>query len=155
VPQLARWPGHVPAGKTTDYPTAFWDFLPTAAELAGAAAPKGIDGQSIVPTLLGQAQKPPAYLYWEQLTPNKLTRALRLGKWKAYQAEVDGAVELYDLSTDPAEAKDLSGGHPEIIQRVARIFARTRSDAKTPPTDPRIWEKYREDNKRLDLLLGF
>ena len=78
VPLLARWPGKVPAGRVSNFPTAFWNVLPTAAEVAGAKEPKGLDGISILPTLLGREQKPHAYLYWEQLTPAKLTRAVRM-----------------------------------------------------------------------------
>jgi arylsulfatase A-like enzyme len=57
VPCLARWPGKIPAGAVTDFPSAFWDIIPTFAELTGAAAPSGLDGVSIVPTLLGQPAK--------------------------------------------------------------------------------------------------
>ncbi|HPQ15994.1 MAG TPA: arylsulfatase, partial [Bryobacteraceae bacterium] len=49
VPMLARWPGRIKPGSVSSFPWAFWDFLPTAAELAGAETPRGIDGQSIVP----------------------------------------------------------------------------------------------------------
>ena len=155
VPLIARWPGKVPAGRTTDFTTAFWDFLPTAAELAGGAAPKGIDGISIAPTLLGKKQNPHPYLYWEQLTPAKLTKALRMGEWKAYQAAAGAPIELYNLATDPAESKDVAAAHSDVIRKVVKIFAQVRVDAVTPPTDPRIWEKYKEDNKKLDELLGF
>ena len=37
VPAIARWPGKVPAGASSDFAWAFWDFLPTAAELAVSA----------------------------------------------------------------------------------------------------------------------
>jgi arylsulfatase A-like enzyme len=78
VPLIARWPGKVPAGHVSNFATAFCDFLPTAAELAGAGAPGGIDGISIVPTLLGRSQRPHEYLYWEMPTAAKLTRTVRL-----------------------------------------------------------------------------
>ena len=54
VPMLVRWPDHVPAGTTSDLPCAFWDFLPTAAELVGVEPPAGLDGLSLVLTLLGK-----------------------------------------------------------------------------------------------------
>src|SRR5581483_7155661 len=44
VPMIVRWPGKIPAGKVSDQVWAFWDFLPTAAELAGVQPPKGLDG---------------------------------------------------------------------------------------------------------------
>ncbi|MBI4890613.1 MAG: arylsulfatase [Acidobacteria bacterium] len=158
VPMIARWPGKVPAGRTSDFANAFWDFLPTAAELAGASAPKGIDGISIVPTLLGRQQKPHDYLYWERRAGgpagNRLTRAVRTGNWKGYR-ESDGApMELYDLHADRAETNDLAAAHPDIVERMARMMQAAHVDVTPPPPDPRIWELYRENNKRLDEMLA-
>ena len=65
VPMIARWPGHVPPGTTSDQVWAFWDFLPTAAELAGVEPPKGIDGISMLPDILGKKQRSHEFLYWE------------------------------------------------------------------------------------------
>ena len=65
VPMIVRWPGRTPAGAVSDYPWAFWDFLPTAAQLGGAPIPKGLDGLSVVPALLGQPGPEREYLYWE------------------------------------------------------------------------------------------
>ncbi len=66
VPMLVRHPGKIKAGTVSDHVWAFWDFLPTAAELAGVAGPSGIDGISVAPTLLGKpGQKQHEYLYWE------------------------------------------------------------------------------------------
>ena len=62
-PTMARWLGTVPAG-VSSYRWAFWDVLPTFAELAGLEAPSGLDGVSIVPTLMGRSQPAHALLYW-------------------------------------------------------------------------------------------
>ena len=63
-PTLAYWPGTVPANRESMYRWGFWDVLPTFLQLAGAHAPPGLDGVSIVPTLLGEAQPPKDFLYW-------------------------------------------------------------------------------------------
>ena len=155
VPLIARWPGKVPAGRTTDFATAFWDFLPTAADLAGARAPRGIDGISIAPTLLGRQQKPHDYLYWERTGgPNRLTRAVRLGDWKGYQETAGSPIELYDLKSDPAEAKNVAAENPKVVARVGMILDQARVDVVTPEPDKRIWEKYKQDNQRQDSLLA-
>jgi arylsulfatase A len=155
VPMIARWPGKVPAGSTTEFATAFWDFLPTAAELAGTSAPPGIDGISIVPTLFGHQQRPHDYLYWERLSgADKLTRAVRLGHWKGYQEAVGSPIELYDLKSDPAESRNIAAEHPDVTARIGKIMAEAHVDVVVPPTDKRIWEKYREDNRRLDAILA-
>ena len=62
-PTMVRWPGTVPAS-VSPYRWAFWDVLPTFAELAGLKVPSGLDGVSIVPTLMGRSQPAHALLYW-------------------------------------------------------------------------------------------
>jgi len=66
VPTIAHWPGKIQPGRTSDHPSAFWDFLSTACEVAGVEPPVDIDGISYLPELLGQseAQKKHEYLYW-------------------------------------------------------------------------------------------
>lgn len=152
VPMIARWPGKVPAGRTSDFITAFWDFLPTAAELAGASPPEKIDGISIAGELLGRTQRPHEYLYWEDPRPNRLTKAVRLGRWKGYQGDAGKPVELHDLEADPQESRDVAADHPEIVKRIEAIMAESRTEVEIPKGDPRIWKKYQEDNLRLDAL---
>src|SRR5215470_5243121 len=66
VPMIVRWPGKIKPGRVSDQVWAFWDFLPTAAEIAGVKAPDKIDGISMLPTLIGQIQtNQHAFLYWE------------------------------------------------------------------------------------------
>src|SRR5205823_6000696 len=83
VPMIARWPTHIKPGQTSDLVWAFWDFLPTAAEIAGAKAPEKIDGLSVLPTLLGNAQtNRHDFLYWE-FHERGFQQAARMGEWKA------------------------------------------------------------------------
>lgn len=155
APMIVRWPGHVPAGAVNDFVTAFWDFLPTAAELAGAKVPPRVDGISIVPTLSGKTQPPAAYLYWEAPQQNVLTKAARLGQWKGYQPAAGAPVQLYDLGNDRAEEHDVAAAHPDVREQIEAIMVAAHSEVKIPPKpDPRIWQKYREDNRKLDALLG-
>ena len=83
VPMIVRWPGRVNAGSVSDHICAFWDFLPTAAEIAGVTPPPGLDGVSFLPALLGQEQKPHQFLYWEAPFGQKRSVAVRMGDWKA------------------------------------------------------------------------
>ena len=62
TPFLARWPGRIKAGSVSGHISAFWDVLPTMAELTGQPVPAHVDGLSFLPTLLGQSQKPHKYL---------------------------------------------------------------------------------------------
>jgi arylsulfatase len=128
VPLVARWPGTIPPGSVSDLPSAFWDFLPTFAELTGQTLPAPTDGVSILPTLEGNPDGQPSreYLYWEF----QGRQAVRLGKWKAYRQASDGAFELYDLEADRGETSNVAGEHQEIVDRISSIMgeARTRSE---------------------------
>jgi arylsulfatase A-like enzyme len=102
VPTMVRWPGHVPAGEESHHVGYFGDFLATAAELAGVAAPEGLDGKSFVPAILGKtgSQPPHEFLYWEFYEKGS-AQAVRAGKWKAVVKPMHGEnVELYDLESD-------------------------------------------------------
>jgi arylsulfatase len=128
VPFIARWPGIIRAGGTSDHVCAFWDFLPTCAELVGVEPPKDIDGVSILPTLLDgpQKQNHHEYLYWE-LTGQQ---AVRMDDWKAVRNRPDGKIELYDLKADKGEQRDVTDHNPQIVKKASELFktARTESD---------------------------
>jgi arylsulfatase A-like enzyme len=123
TPLLAWWPGRVAAGETTEHVSAFWDFVPTACELAGVAAPADTDGVSYAPTLLGRGaeQQPHEYLYWEFYEQGG-KQAVRAGNWKLVRlnalAPERDILELYDLATDPGEVRNLAAEHPEIVARL-------------------------------------
>jgi arylsulfatase A-like enzyme len=121
VPFLVRWPGTVKAGLVSDHVGAFWDLLPTLAELGGATVPPGLDGLSIVPTLIGKAeqQKQHAALYWAFYERGG-GQALRTGRWKAVQQPMSTPVRLYDLEADLGEKTDLAGKHPDVVADVKK-----------------------------------
>jgi arylsulfatase A-like enzyme len=121
VPLVVRWTGHVRPGSTTDLPCASWDLLPTLAELAGTEGPQGLDGISLVPTLLGETsgRKQPRheYLYWE-FYERGYKQAVRAGDWKAVRFAAPERVELFDLSRDVGETQDIAGQHPDVVRRL-------------------------------------
>jgi hypothetical protein len=130
VPMIARWPGHVAAGNTSDHISAFWDFPATACEVAGIPFPTR-DGISYLPTLTGQAQDEHAYLYWEfGEQGGKL--AVRFGKWKAVKLNVrrnpNSPWEIYDLEQDLGETNNLAAQHPEIAKRADEIVLEAHTD---------------------------
>jgi arylsulfatase A len=131
VPLIAWWPEKIEAAGVTDHVSAFWDFLPTFAELLGAAVPVEIDGLSLLPTLLGRPaqQRRHAYLYWEY----QGRQAVRLGDWKGYRASVDDEIELYDLSTDIGEARNVADLHPDVVARIAEIMQSGRTESQLFP----------------------
>jgi arylsulfatase A-like enzyme len=136
VPMLARWPGRVKAGAVSDQVWAFWDFLPTAAALAGAKAPDGLDGLSVAPTLLGKGeQKQHDFLYWE-FHERGFQQAVRTGDWKALRLKPDAPLELYDLKTDIGEKHNAAAEHPEVVVRIEAYLKEARTESKEFPVRP-------------------
>ncbi|HNQ87458.1 MAG TPA: arylsulfatase [Verrucomicrobiota bacterium] len=137
VPMIVRWPGHVPAGAVNNQPWAFWDLLPTVAQLADAPTPKAIDGISMLPVLLGQRQhQPHPPFYWE-FHEGGFKQAVRLDRWKAVRLAPSRPLELYDLEEDPGETRDLASTHPTVARKLARLMTRSHRDSPDwPPTAP-------------------
>ncbi|MCX8037301.1 MAG: arylsulfatase [Candidatus Sumerlaeia bacterium] len=134
TPMVVRWPGRIAAGTVNPLPWAFWDFLPTAGELAGAECPKGIDGVSVAPTLLGDAARQSSrdYLYWEFRTGDGFAQAVRMGNWKGVRFGLEGAVQLYDLSSDIKESRDVAAAHPDIVKKIENCM-------KTAHVESALW----------------
>ncbi len=135
TPLIARWPGKISPGSTSDVLTTFIDFLPTAAAVAGAPVPKGIDGLSILPTLLGQPQtEKHEQLYFEIYEP-MFQQSLRMGNWKGYRKGTADPLELYDLKNDPKEKMNVAANHPDIVAKIQDAMSKAHSPSphyKTP-----------------------
>ncbi len=133
-PMIVWWPKRIKAGSTSDLPCAFWDFLPTAAELAGVTPPPDIDGISIVPTLLGQAQtKQHEFLYWE-FHEAGFAQAVRMGDWKAVRFGVDGPLELYNLKVDLGEKRNVADEYPKVVAQIEEYLKTARTVDENWPT---------------------
>jgi arylsulfatase A-like enzyme len=133
TPMLVRWPGKVREGSKSDHISAFWDIMPTFAEITGAKIPETIDGISFLPALLGKKQKQHDYLYWE-FHEQGGKMAVRTGNWKAVKLNIDktpqNPTELYNLLTDVGETNDVALSNPEIVNKMEMIMkqAHTKSD---------------------------
>ncbi|MCB9896972.1 MAG: arylsulfatase [Planctomycetes bacterium] len=125
VPLLARWPGHVPAGRVTDVVASFPDVLPTLVELAGGAPPAGGDGISLAPTLLGvPGQRARSHVYVE-FPGYGGQQMLRFGDWSAVRRDLakgNTRVELYDLAVDPDQRHDVADAHPDVVARALEVM---------------------------------
>ena len=137
VPFIAYWPGRIKPGTTTPHIAAFWDFLPTACDLAGIKPPDSIDGISYLPTLLNQTsgQKQHNYLYWEFNERNGPVQAVRKGAWKAVKF-FNKDMELYNLDDDLSEAYNLATKYPAIVEEMISVMENAREPHEAFPLEP-------------------
>ena len=133
-PMIAWWPKQIEADTETDHISAFWDVMPTIAELAGVNAPDNIDGISFLPTLLGKAdQKQHDYLYWE-FHEQGGRKALRKNDWKLVIYNVKNpekkTTELYNLKDDPGEENNLASQNQEKVKELQVLMEQARTESE-------------------------
>jgi len=129
VPFIVRWPGKVAAGAVDEQSQiAFWDILPTFADLAGATAPSNIDGISLLPSFLnGETVGNERPLYWEfkQNETKPIKKAIRWKNWKLVKVTPESNVELYDLDNDVSETTNIAVKHPNIVKKLLGIMEKS------------------------------
>lgn len=134
VPMITSWKGKIQAGTESDHISAFWDILPTVAEIASIDNLPEIDGISFVPSLLGETrQEQHPYLYWE-FHERGGRIAMRKGNWKAikynFKKAPNAPFELYDLSTDIGEESNVAADHPDVLAEMEAIFEGARTESE-------------------------
>ena len=121
VPMIANWPERIEKGDQSNHISAFWDLLPTLAEIAGEPIvhADNLDGISFVDELVGQShkQRQHDYLYWAFFEKGH-GRAIRQGRWKLIQQPRHSEPRLYDLDRDIGEIHDVSDKHSELVREL-------------------------------------
>ena len=133
VPTIAFWKDKIEAGSSSEIVSAFWDTMPTLAEVSGAEITSEIDGISILPTLLGKTENQASrdYLYWE-FPAYGGQQAVRLGEWKAIRNNIkDGntTLELYNLDADIKEEINVAEEYPELVLKMGQIMEKEHRTA--------------------------
>lgn len=127
TPFIVSWKGKVAEGSSSDHISAFWDVLPTIADIVDAKT-DATDGISFLPTLLGQKkQKQHEYLYWEFANKGGKV-AVRIGDWKAVKyniAKESSQVELYNIISDPKEENNVAAQHPDLVSKAEAMFVKS------------------------------
>ncbi len=148
VPFAARWPGHIEAGSSSSRIALTMDMFPTALAAAGISPPPGIDGVSILPTFLSQAEPPLRQFHYFVRREGgiayggKTIEALRLGDWKLLQDTPYAPLELYNLSLDPRETTDLSAKNPPMRAKLDILMRKQiQIGGATPWQSPRTTTK--------------
>ena len=130
-PMIACWPEKIAAGSKSDLISAFWDVMPTIAEITGQKLQEEIDGISFLPTLLGKSgQKLHQSMYWE-FHENDGRQAVRMGDWKLvrYNISIPEKIttELYNLKTDLGEETNVADKNPKIVKQMLGIMQKSRT----------------------------
>jgi len=134
MPFIAHWPGRVPAGRTdAETVLSAVDLFPSLCKLAGAPLPAAaLDGEELSGALLGQSFQRRQPLMWEygrnatsfaypQGRDKSPNLAVRDGRWKLLVNADGSGAELYDLSSDAGEAKNVAEQQPEIVKRLREV----------------------------------
>lgn len=132
VPFVARWPGRIAPGTVSDQTICLNDLLATCAEILGETLPgdAGEDSVSILPALLGTAEKPLREASIHQSADRDL--AIRHGTWKLVFSERKVSA-LYDLATDLGETRDVAGDHPQVVEQLTALIKRFIADGRSTP----------------------
>lgn len=144
VPFLVRWPGKAAAGSQCAHTISLADILATAAAVVGEPLPPAAqaaaaeDSRSFLPAILGQASTPVREDVIVHSSDGVF--AIRKGPWKWIEGEpvdeIGAAVrrarsaqfqsQLYNTREDPAETRDVSAAHPEVVAELRALLQRYR-----------------------------
>jgi arylsulfatase A-like enzyme len=144
VPLIVKWPGVVEGGRVIDQPAISMDLYPTLLEIAGLPAKpdQNLDGVSLVPPLRGTGSLDRQRLFFHfphyHGSGNRPSGAARVGDYKLVEWFEDGRLELYDLSADIGESRDLTAVRPELASQLHQILVEWRRsvDARMPEVNP-------------------
>ncbi len=139
VPFIARWPGKIPAGTTSDYTLTMTDLFATAADLVDQELPNdaAVDSISVLPILLGmESPQHKRETVFIQGDGKDSAIAVRSEHWKLivrYDADRNESYELYNLADDPGELVDVSQDHSALVQQLANALAQAETAGRTRP----------------------
>lgn len=152
IPFLVRWPGHVKPGTSSEQLVCLTDFFATCAGILHEKLPDTMaeDSVSILPALLGAARQP----IHEAVIHHSINGsfAVRQGPWKLELCPGSGGwsdpkpgspqaaglppVQLYNVSNDIAETRNVQAEHPEIVAKLTHILEKYVADGRSTPGAP-------------------
>jgi arylsulfatase A-like enzyme len=152
VPAIARWPGRIEAGSSSDLIWTFCDFLPTAAQAACTDRPADIDGVSILPALLGSPGQVERRcpLYWELGD----AQAARIGPHWCHRPHPDAEMEVYEADADPRQTNNLAAQRPDLVRQAEDIFRSEHTPSRYFPSPGETREDWRSRREEGGVALS-
>jgi len=136
VPLILRWPGVLPAGRSSAQVAITMDLTATILVATATVTPPDYrpDGIDLLPMLKAGGSIRERTLVWRIARPGRQQHAVRSGNWKLL---IDGGqLLLFDLAEDPGERSDLAARHPDIVTRLRRLAIDWDNDVAPPPGTP-------------------
>jgi arylsulfatase A-like enzyme len=130
TPSMVQWKSHLPAGKEYPHPEISTDIFATASAVAGAKG-RAVDGVNLLPYLTGQNKSAPHdILFWRY----GRSIAVRRGNWKLVRQPEAGntAFQLFDLSRDIAETRNLASEKPELVEELQTALTQLNAQMVEP-----------------------
>lgn len=130
IPFIVSWPGVSPVGIESDHVSAFWDMMPTLAEVVGGKPGKtnGLSFYDVIKN--GSQEKKHEYLCWE-FHEREGRQAVVMDEWKGVRYGVrdnpHGPVELYNLEADPGERHNVAKENPALTEKISSIMQNART----------------------------
>lgn len=146
-----RWPGKIKPNQESDFVWSMIDIFPTLAEIAKTETPPGLDGVSVLPTLMGAQQAPIKSIYFEIHHP--FQQAVRMGKWKGFRDGTKSKLKLYNLENDPHEDKDVSDTHESAVAQIEAIMMSQHIESEFYPDVETPKSTSRQKNKQRSKMI--
>jgi len=148
-PFIARWPGRIKAGATSDELISLVDMMATFAAVAGQALPAdaGPDSFNVLPALVGEPHDKPVRDHLVIQTNGTNSLAIRKGPWKLIPGNPGGGYskakgegkgptpgpQLFNLAADLAETRNVAADHPEVVKDLSDLLAQVREKGRSRP----------------------
>ena len=130
---MIRFPGYA-RRQDIQTPVRSIDLFPTLFDAIGLEGPHGVNGESLLPTLRGKPQELPLFAETDYRLFVHL-RMIRQGPNKLILDLQDGGRELYNLSSDPHEQKDISSAEPRVTYELEQALRTWMDKTRTNPED--------------------
>ncbi|GAA4444369.1 sulfatase-like hydrolase/transferase [Novipirellula rosea] len=146
VPGLARWPGHIEPGTTSEVPVIGTDLFATLLDIVDIPLPtdRTIDGVSMLPAFAGKPIEREIPLFWRTHVSSPSDRvAMRIGDWKIVGNETLTEFQLFEIQKDWKEENDLSAKMPEKTEEMKNVLFKLWADIEEEGPNE-WWENERQ-----------